>query len=209
MKITISGKQMKVGAALQEYAKDNIETSIKKYFEQAISAHITFSKEAHLFVTDIVVNEGVSNQLYYKSQAKEDSIYASFDRAVDRMEKQLRRYKRRIKNHHKTSVGETTAAAFAATKYVIADDGQDHEESVAEDNSVIIAEKQTAIETLTVADAVMRMNLANLPALMFVNKKTGNFNVVYRRLDGNISWVDANAQAASTEGTPKLKAVRK
>lgn len=194
---------MKVGAALSEHVKESLESSIKKYFEQAISAHVTFSKETHLFVVDIVVNEGVSNQLYYKSQAKEDSVYASFDKALDRMGKQLRRYKRRIKDHHKQGVGEATA--FAATKYIIADDGQDFEDEVSENNPIIIAEKQTAIETLTVADAVMRMNLANLPALLFINKKTSSFNVVYKRLDGNISWVDTKAEAASN--TPRLKAV--
>lgn len=197
MKISISGKGLKVGAALQDYVKENVESSITKYFEQAISATITFSKEAHLFVTDIVVNEGVSNQLYYKSQGKEDNIFASFDRALDRIEKQLRRYKRRIKDHHKQSIGEATA--IAATKYIIADDGQDADS----DSPVIIAEKQTAIERLTVADAVMRMNLASLPALVFINKKTNNFNVVYKRADGNISWVDT----ASAEEKTKLKVV--
>lgn len=205
MKITISGKQIKVGTSLQEYVRENIETSIKKYFEQAISAHVTFSKESHNFTCDIVVNEGVSNQLYYKSQAKEENIYTSFDRALERMEKQLRRYKRRLRNHHKTSVGDATA--WAATKYVITDDGQDFEEDNTE-NPVIVAEKQTAIETLTVADAVMRMNLANLPALLFINKKSGHFNVVYKRLDGNISWVDANAESAVNPNPKKLKAVK-
>lgn len=204
MKITISGKQIKIGSALQEYVKESVDTSIKKYFENAISAHITFSKESHNFTCDIVVNEGVSNQLYYKSQAKEENIYSSFDRALERMEKQLRRYKRRIKNHHKQSVGE--ASSWAATKYVIQDDGQDFEESNSVDNPLIVAEKQTAIETLTVADAVMRMNLANLPALLFINKKTSNFNVVYKRLDGNISWIDAKIE---NEGAnPKLTAVK-
>jgi ribosomal subunit interface protein len=204
MKITISGKQIKIGAALQEYVKESVDTSIKKYFENAISAHITFSKESHNFTCDIVVNEGVSNQLYYKSQAKEENIYSSFDRALERMEKQLRRYKRRIKNHHKQSVGE--ASSWAATKYVIQDDGQDFEESNSVDNPLIVAEKQTAIETLTVADAVMRMNLANLPALLFINKKTSNFNVVYKRLDGNISWIDAKIE---NEGAnTKLTAVK-
>ena len=204
MKITISGKQIKVGSSLQEYVKESVDTSIRKYFDQAISAQITFSKESHNFTCDIVVNEGVSNQLYYKSQAKEENIYASFDRALERMEKQLRRYKRRLKNHHKQGVGEATA--WAATKYVIADDGQDFEDVSEGENPLIIAEKQTAIETLTVADAVMRMNLSNLPALLFINKKTSSFNVVYKRLDGNISWVDANAEAASAQ-PKKLKAV--
>jgi len=204
MKITISGKQIKIGASLQEYVRENIETSIKKYFENAISAEVHFSKETHYFVTDIVVNEGTGTQLYYKSQAKEDNIYASFDRALERMEKQLRRYKRRIKDHHKVSMGEATA--WAATKYIISDDGQDIEEMSEIDNPLIVAEKQTSIESLTVSDAVMRMNLANLPALVFLNKKTGNFNVVYKRLDGNISWIDAKTESAS--GNPKLKAVK-
>jgi hypothetical protein len=152
------------------------------------------------------VNEGVSNHLYYKSQGKEENIYTSFDRALERMEKQLRRYKRRLRNHHKTSVGDATS--WAATKYVIADDGQDFEETGEgeNENPLIIAEKQTAIETLTVADAVMRMNLSNLPALLFLNKKSGNLNVVYKRVDGNISWVDAKTEAASK--SPKLKAVK-
>ena len=103
------------------------------------------------------------------------------------MEKQLRRYKRRLKDHQKQGVSE--AVAMAATKYVLQDDGQDADNS--EDAPLIIAEKQTPLEELTVADAVMRMNLANLPALMFLNKKTGNYNVVYKREDGNISWIEA------------------
>jgi ribosomal subunit interface protein len=195
MKITVAGKQLKVGAALREYVEEHIEGAIKKYFENAISADVTFSKETHQFVTDIVVNEGTGNQIYYKSQAKEDSIYASFDRAVDKMEKQLRRYKRRLKDHNKQSVADV-AASLAAKKYVLQDDGQDNEE---DDNPLIIAEKQTEIETLTVADAVMRMNLANLPALLFMNKKTQVLNLVYKREDGNISWVETNSHAKSEQ----------
>ena len=197
MKITVAGKQLKVGAALKQYIDENLESSIKKYFENAISADVTFSKETHMFVTDIVVNEGTGNQIFYKSQAKEDNIFASFDKALDRMEKQLRRYKRRIKDHHKQGLKDT---ALTATKYVIQDDGQDVEDE--EDNPLIIAEKQTAIERLSVADAVMRMNLANLPALMFINTKTENYNVVYKREDGNISWVEAGEEdKAALEAT--------
>ena len=190
MKITVSGKQLKVGASLQEYINEELESSVTKYFENAISADVFFSKETHNFVADIVVNEGTGNHIFYKSQAKDDNIYAAFDKALERIDKQLRRYKRKIKDHHKQSVGDATAY-MAATKSVISDDGQEMED----DNPVIIAEKQTSIETLTVADAVMRMNLANLPALMFINKKSGNHDVVYRRADGNISWVQSSSQA--------------
>ncbi len=197
MKITVSGKHLKVGAALKEHVLESTESGITKYFEQAISADIHFTKEAHLFVCDIIVNEGTGYNSYYKSQAKEENIFAAFDRALDRIEKQLRRYKRRIKDHHKQSIGEATA--IAATKYVISDDGQDIEE----DNPIIIAEKQVSIETLTVADAVMRMNLANLPALMFINKKSGCYDVVYKRADGNISWVESKQEARAENPTQK------
>lgn len=190
MKITISGKQLNVGNSLQEHVNEQIEYSVKKYFENAISADVFFSKETHNFVADIIVNEGTGNHIFYKSQAKDDNIYAAFDKALERVEKQLRRYKRRIKDHQKQSVSEV--AMLQATKRVISDDGQDIED----DNPLIIAEKQTAVETLTVADAVMRMNLANLPALMFINKKTGLHNVVYKREDGNISWVESQEGAA-------------
>ncbi len=196
MKITVSGKHIKIGNGLKEHVLESTEAGITKYFENAISADIIFSKETHLFVCDIVVNDGTGNHSNYKSQAKEENIFAAFDRALDKMEKQLRRYKRRIKDHKKMPIGEV--ATILATKYVISDDGQDIEE----DNPIIIAEKQTSIEKLTVADAVMRMNLANLPALMFINKKTGNYNVVYKRLDGNISWVEAKQ-----ENEARLKAV--
>lgn len=190
MKITISGKQLKVGNALQEYINEHLEHSIKKYFENAISADVFLSKEAHNFVSDIVVNEGTGNHIFYKSQGKDENIYASFEKSLERMEKQLRRYKRRIKDHQKLGVGEAT---YNATKRVISDDGQDIED----DAPVIIAEKQTAVETLTVSDAVMRMNLANLPALMFINKKTGNYNIVYKREDGNISWVESDEEVSA------------
>jgi ribosomal subunit interface protein len=206
MKTTISGKQMKIGHGLREHIEESLAAGIKKYFENAISADVHLSKEAHLFVTDIIVNDGTGTQYPYKSQAKEENVFASFDKALDRMEKQLRRYKRRIKDHQKISMAE--ASAFAATKYVISDDGQDFEDENGTENSpLIIAEKQMQIEVLTVADAVMRMNLSNLPALMFVNKKTGNHNVVYKRLDGNISWIESTKTSASSSNTPRLKAV--
>lgn len=194
MKISISGQHIKIGQSLTEHAEEALNTGIKKYFENAISADVVFSRETHNFVCDIVVNEGSGNHIFYKSKGKEDSIYAAFDKALDRMEKQLRRYKKRIRDHSKLNLAEATS--IAARKYVIQDDGQDIE---ADDSApLIIAEKATPVEALSVADAVMRMNLANLPALMFINKKTGNYSVVYKREDGNISWVEAEKEVKAT-----------
>ena len=195
MHITVSGKGLNVGASLKEHVESNLEAAVSKYFDRAIDGDVVFSKESHLFCANIMVNEGTSASMAIKSEGKAEDIYAAFDIAVDRVEKQLRRYKRRIKNHKgKADMGGNNLSQATATKYVISDDGQDADE---DDNPLIIAEKQTVIETITVSDAVMRMNLANLPALMFINKKTGSVNVVYRRHDGNISWVDSDNKQSS------------
>ena len=193
MQISVSGKQLDVGASLREYVENTLDAAVNKYFEQAIDADVVFSKEAHLFCADIVVNEGTGTNVIIKGQAKADDIYASFDQAADRIEKQLRRYKRRLKNHHHKALAELSSEG---KKYIISDDSEKENNG---DNPLIIAEKPAKIEALSVSDAVMRMNLANLPALMFINQKTQCIDVVYRRQDGNISWVDSGLKAGASK----------
>lgn len=187
MQIMVSGKQIDVGEALQTYVRQELPKSVTKYFEDAVRANVVFSKESHLFRADIIVNEGTGTKFIIKGDATAIDIYAAFDGALERVDKQLRRYKRRIKNHKKPDVADPD---FLATKYTLipSDDEDDVPES--DDNPVIIAEKPTRIEKLSVSDAVMKMDLENLAALMFVNQKNDNLNVVYRRADGNIAWVD-------------------
>lgn len=193
MQIRVSGKKMEVGASLTQHVEAQLTTIVSKYFERAIEADVVFSKEAHLFCTDITINEGTGNHTFIKAQGKADDAYVSFDMAAERAEKQLRRYKRRLKNHHKTPHAERVMSY--ATKYVIANN--DVEEEAESENPLIIAEKQTVIEKLSVSDAVMRMNLANLPALMFMNDKSGKLSIVYHRRDGNISWVEIEQPVSS------------
>ncbi len=190
MQITISGRNLSVGQSLQEYADTELSGAVSKYFDRAIFADVTFSKEAHLFSCDIICNEGTGKNMMIKAQAKTDEIYSAFDQCVSKIEKQLRRYKRKLINQRNDQGSAVDMLPASATKYVLADDGQEMDD----DNPLIIAEKQTLIETFTVSDAVMRMNLADLPALMFINKKTNAVNLVYRRKDGNISWVDSECQ---------------
>jgi ribosomal subunit interface protein len=194
MQISVSGKHLDIGSALQEYVEAELQGAVKKYFDRAISADVVFTKVRHLFVADILVNEGTGTNTLIKSRAEDDDVYASFDIACAKVEKQLRRYKRRIKDHHKDN--KHPFEAIEATKYVLspnADDAHKNEH----DSPLIIAEKQTQIETLTVSDAVMRMDLGQLPAVMFKNKKTGAINVIYRREDGNISWIDSGSVKAA------------
>lgn len=197
MQVLISGKQISVGEALQTHARDEVTSCVTKYFDAAVSANVVFSKESHLFRADILVNEGTGTKVVVKADGKDADIYRAFDNALDRIEKQLRRYKRRIKNHHKAGHAELQ---YDATKYVIAS-GNEEEEAKEEENPLIIAEKATMIETLSVSDAVMRMDLANLPALMFINRNSGNLNVVYRRADGNIAWVDPRVEQVKRQAS--------
>ncbi|MDA0782641.1 MAG: ribosome-associated translation inhibitor RaiA [Rickettsiales bacterium] len=193
MQITVSGKHLEIGTALQEYVIAELEAVVTKYFEHAISADVVFTKERHLFKADILVNEGTGNSTLMKGSAEDDEVYTAFDLCSAKVEKQLRRYKGRIKNHHKTRIDKDNVEFITGTKYILSSevDAKDSELEDYNDAPLIIAEKPTEIETLTVSDAVMRMDLGQLPALMFINKKTGSVNVVYRREDGNISWIDS------------------
>ncbi len=176
---------MDVGDALRGHATDHLSDAVTKYFARAIEASVTFTPEAHRKVrADISVHPG--RGLVVQGGAEADDAYAAFDGALNRIAKQLRRYKRRLKNHHKSS---DERDVLSAQQYVLA--VEDHEDEAAEDASpAVIAEMQTEISNLTVSEAVMRLDLADAPVLMFINRAHGGLNVIYRRPDGNIGWID-------------------
>lgn len=197
MQVFVSGKHIDVGSALSEHIQNELQGSVKKYFEHAVSASVILSKSRHVFDASIVVNDGTGAHQLLKASGDGGDAYAAFDMALIRIEKQLRRYKRKIKNHHKSRLGKDfELSAIMGTKYVISGREEDDDKASEGDAPLIIAEKPSQIETLSVSDAVMRMDLGELPALMFINKKTGAINVVYRREDGNISWIDPGAAAS-------------
>lgn len=184
MDLAIKGKGIDVGGALREHATEHLNVIVGKYFSQAVSAAVTLSREAHLFRADISVHpvRGVTLQGH---SAAEDA-YAAFDSALDRIAKQLRRYKRRLNDHHKARTSEEAQPAY---QYIIAPEAVE-EELPAEGQPAIIAEMPTEIISLTVSEAVMRMDLADLGAVVFRNSTSGALNVVFRRSDGNIGWID-------------------
>ncbi len=192
MNITVSGHQVNLGSSLQSYVTERLESVVFRYFANAISANVVFSKESYLYNCDIIVNDGTGRKLVMKSSDSSDDIYSSFDSSLLKLEKQLRRYKSKINN--KSSRVRTVEAieSIAAMKYVISSQIVEDEMDGAEEgnNPAIIAEKPIEIASLSVSDAVMSMDLQNLPALMFKNVKNGRVNLVYYRKDGNISWVD-------------------
>jgi ribosomal subunit interface protein len=191
MNVTVSGKQINVGEALRTHIEKRLEDSVSKYLDRVTAIHVVIAKESHFFRTDITANTGTSAGLVIKATGESEDVYAACDEAASRIEKQLRRYKRRITNHHKTPTSEAVKAIKYVLPPTVAEEGDDDNHS-----GVVIAEKPTDVQKLTVGEAVMKMDLADLPALLFFNKANGRINVVYRRSDGNISWVDPEGAAA-------------
>lgn len=195
MQISVSGKGIDIGTALQNHIESQIEEHVRKYIDRVTGITVVISREAHLFRVDITGNLGTHSGLVMRGRGALDDVYAAFDEALEKVSKQLRRYKRKITNHHKITHEQQAQAVHATgTKYVISPEIGEHDED--KHAGLIIAEKPTAIETMTVSAAVMKMDLQDLPAVMFYNSAHGRLNVVYRRVDGNISWVDPAVKAA-------------
>ncbi|MCK8463230.1 ribosome-associated translation inhibitor RaiA [Aliiroseovarius sp. S1339] len=186
MQYQISGKQIDIGDALQVHVKDELSGVIQKYAERPTNAQVIFSKSAHEFVCETIVH--LSTGLTAQAKGTATEIYAAFDHCADKMEKQLRRYKRRLKDHHKDRVDPVEV--FGGASYILAsEEGQDEADD-ATLQPMIIAEMETRIPSLSVGEAVMQMELAHAPVLVFRNEKTEGMNVVYRRDDGNVGWID-------------------
>lgn len=197
MQVTVSGKGVDVGEALRKHIEARLEERVNKYLDRVPSINVIISRESHMFRADINGNTGTHSNIMIKSHDENDDVYAAFDGACEKIEKQLRRYKRRLTSHHKSEgvSPEQEELLYRATKYVLADHEEDKMTSM-EDAPLVIAEKAADLEKLTVSAAVMKMDLADLPALMFINSSNGRLNVVYRRRDGNISWVDPVTQTS-------------
>ncbi len=184
MQLSVKGKQIDVGDSLRQHVETQLSEVVGKYFGDTIEALVTFSREAHLFRADITVHAGRGITLQSNASASEP--YPAFDQAAERIGQRLRRHKNRLKKHHQE---EPSPAASMAHAFVLNAEQEDAADENG-DNPVIVAEMTTSIETLAVSEAVMRMDLADLPALMFRNRANGELNMVYRRADGNIGWVD-------------------
>ncbi|NNK78819.1 MAG: ribosome-associated translation inhibitor RaiA [Litoreibacter sp.] len=186
MRYQISGKQIDIGDALQTHVKDDLGEIIGKYAERPTDATIVFSKNAHEFVCEATVH--LSTGLTTQAKAHANGIYAAFDLCAEKMEKQLRRYKRRLKDHHQDRA--QPVELMDASAYILAATDQTDESEPESLQPIIIAEMETKIPSLSVGEAVMQMEIAESPVLIFRNDANKGINVVYRRDDGNIGWID-------------------
>ena len=188
MRYQISGKQIDIGESLQTHVKAELGAILEKYAGRPTEANVVFSKSGHEFVCETVVH--LSTGLTTQARGHATEIYAAFDSSGEKMDKQLRRYKRRLKDHHKAR--SQPVELSDAGSYILASTEDEEQSSEAGDTPVIVAEMQSKIPSLSVGEAVMQMELAHAPVLVFRNEKHNGINVVYRRDDGNISWVDPN-----------------
>lgn len=193
MDIRVSGHQIDTGEALQAQVDQRLGGIAEKYFSRAISAQVTFGKGPydHSFTCDIVAY--VPQGVVLKGRGAAAIAPAAFEQAAERIEKQLRRYKRRLKDRHvQTAFAESVDSEAIDASYTVFAPPPEAEEPA--DNPPIIAETRVDIPSSSVSDAVMLLDLRNTNALMFRNVGTGAFNMVYRREDGTIGWVEPKAE---------------
>ena len=177
MQILISGQQINLGDNFRIYAEGALDSSVSKYFDEAVSADVRVTRDGSEIKTELTVHPKTGAVI--RSSASSADAYASLDGAVSRLSRQLRKYKNKL-TEHKNIVEMADMSVIEAVN--------ETEDSV--DAPVIIAEMQTEIPVCTVSEAVMRMDLESLPALLFKNTAHDGLNMVYRRSDGNIGWVD-------------------
>jgi ribosome hibernation promoting factor len=238
MQLTVTGKQIEIGEALRGHIESSLGSILDKYFKTAIEAHVVLAKEAYLSRAEISIHIGRS--IVVNARASASEVYAAFDAAAERLAKQLRRYKRRLRDHH-AKLREPAMVAERATDYVLAPVGDEPQGEEAEGEEAegeeaegeeaegeeaegeeaggdeaggdeaeahgpemdgtegapaVIAEMSTDLPHLTVGEAAMRLDLAEAAVLLFRNRSHGELNLVYRRTDGNIGWIDPELDPA-------------
>ena len=190
MQLSVNGKQLDLGAAFREYIESQMPLVVDKYFENPTESYETMSKQGREVRADVMVHNG--NGVFLQGHAEAGDAYAAFNQAVDHVGKRLRLYKRRQRNNLQER--PDTADVLPALRYVFEAENDAVENPNEPGQPVVVAGLETKIENLTPGGAVMRVYLANLPAPMFRNVLHGAVNMVYRRCDGNIGWVDSRGE---------------
>lgn len=196
MKIQVSGKHVDVGDALKSRVETELTTGISKYFERGGDADVTFSKEGFLFKADCWVRLASGQTLV--AHGTGGDAHSAFDGLLEHIEARIRRYKRRLKNHHAPLRQELASVTVLRAADLLddedIDDGLDHS---APPSAMVIAETEAPLKTMTVSAAVNELELSNYPVILFRNAAHGGLSVIYRRPDGNIGWIDPERTRSS------------
>jgi ribosomal subunit interface protein len=189
MQITVSGKQLDLSDALRQRVANQLDQIASKYFDHALEANVTFSRARCFFTCDINLHAGRGLRLRAEGEAAD--AHSAFDDAAEHVAKRLRRYRRRVNEHARDLANRERPEA--ARQYILRQEDEPDDlagDAIALTHATIIAESPTEIARLSVSDAVMRMDLADQKVLMFRNSTSGELNVIYRRDDGHIGWID-------------------
>jgi ribosomal subunit interface protein len=198
MHITVAGKQVETGEALQTHVREGLGTIAKKYFDHALEANVTFRRDGkgHAFVCDINLKAG--RDLFMRGEGEGPDAHRAFEEAADHVAKRLRRYRRRVNDHARSLAGRRDQPQGEPARQIVLRRPEEEDEADAAETAVangadhpaVVAESQAIIETLSVGEAVMRLDLMHLQVLMFRNSASTQLNVVYRRGDGHVGWID-------------------
>ena len=201
MTLRISGKSISIGESLRDRVSDRTEEVLRKYFDGNYSGHITLSKDGFGFRTDCALH--LDSGITLEADSNAADAYASADQALLMMEKRLRRYKSRLKDRSarkayvaSAALAEMDAPTLDAPSYIIEAPASDGEDDVDGYNAVIIAEATTSLKRLSVSEAVMELDLTGAACMVFQHGSSGRVNIIYRRTDGNVGWIDPSSVTA-------------
>ncbi|MFN3317481.1 MAG: ribosome hibernation-promoting factor, HPF/YfiA family [Allorhizobium sp.] len=186
MSVRVSGKQMEIGETFRQRIEDRIQDAVTKYFDGGYSGQVVVTKSQSRFAADCLVHLDTGANLHAAGEANDPQV--AFDTAFERVEKRLRRYKRKLKDHH---AGEAQNASIEVAYTVMDSVDDDHEELPDDYAPTIVAESTKKLRTMSVASAVMALDMTDDPVLLFRNPGSEQLNIVYRRNDGNIGWIDS------------------
>jgi ribosomal subunit interface protein len=197
MAFRISGQNLDVGSALRDRITDRVAEAMAKYFDGGYSGHLTLARDGFGFRAECAIH--LDSKITLHAEGMAPDAYASADQAALRIEKRLRRYHRRLKDHRAERVDDRAAidaASIDAATYVIAAPEPESEREIDGFTPVIIAESTTRLKQLSVSDAVTELDMTGAPVLVFRHAAHGGINIVYRRADGHFGWIDPPAAAA-------------
>lgn len=186
MRYQISGKHIDIGDALQTHVKSELGEVIEKYAQRPTDAVVVFSRSAHEYVCETTIH--LATGLTAQARGLATEIYAAFEACREKMDKQLRRYKRRLRNHQRDR--QAPVEFWEGSSYILAPTEEPEETDTAAVQPIVIAEMETKIPFITVGEAVMQLELSGQKMLVFRNEGHSGVNVVYKREDGNIGWID-------------------
>lgn len=186
MRYQISGKHIDIGEALQIHVKSELGEVVEKYAQRPTETVVVFSKSGHEFVCEAMIH--LSTGLTASAKGHANEIYAAFESSREKMDKQMRRYKRRIRNHHHNRPEPVEFGGGAS--YILAPSEEPEDDDKTSFEPIIIAEMEAKIPSITVGEAVMQLELSSQNFLVFRNEGHAGVNVVYRRSDGNVGWID-------------------